>query len=86
MGRGSRGLPSRGHDEQAIPNDPRDPDTPAAGRYISVYRDSTAGPGAPSSIRIWWYEDADKMREMVRENSNKLPAAFQKVITDEDVA
>ncbi len=23
--------------------------------YISVYRDSTAGPGAPSSIRIWWY-------------------------------
>ena len=54
--------------------------------YISVYRDSTAGPGAPSSIRVWWYEDSDKMREMVRENPNNLPAVFQKVITDADMA
>lgn len=47
--------------------------------YISVFRDTAKGPGAPSQIRIWWYESADVMREQVRAGQRDLPEAFQNV-------
>lgn len=47
--------------------------------YISVYRDAAKGPGAPSQIRIWWYESADIMREQVRAGLRELPGAFREV-------
>ena len=48
--------------------------------YISVARDTAKGPGAPSQIRIWWYENADAMRERLRAHEIELPEAFQEVI------
>lgn len=50
--------------------------------YISVARDPSKGPGAPSAIRIWWYESADVMRERLRAGEIDLPEAFREVILD----
>lgn len=49
------------------------------GGYISYARDVSKGPGAPSEIRVWWYEKADIMREQVRANERALPEIFQSV-------
>ncbi len=47
--------------------------------YITVSRDLSRGPGAPSQIKIWWYEKADIMREQVRANERELPDLFRSV-------
>lgn len=50
--------------------------------YISVARDPRKGPGAPSMIRIWWYESADVMREQLRAGEIGLPEVFEEVWND----